>query len=55
MKQTVGAQMNTNLNMLPVLRKLVHTLSKPIYGKNAQKFGKMLPDWAKFRGGLNWY
>jgi hypothetical protein len=43
MKHPVGAQMNTNLNMLPVLLKVVHIHAALECNKNAQKFSKMLP------------
>ena len=55
MKRAMGAQMNTNLNMLPVLLKVVHINAALGCNKNAQKCGKMLPRWAKSQGGLNWY
>ena len=55
MKVDIGDQMNTNLNMLPVLAKVVHILAGLIYLRNAQKCSKMLPHWANLRGGFNWY
>ena len=55
MKASAGDQMNTNLGMLPLLLRLVHTRNPHKYDKNAQKFGKMMPHWARFGGGLNWY
>jgi len=54
-KVMTGAQMNTNLDMLPVSCALVHTLSGDDHDTNAQKYSKMLPHWAKCCGGLNWY
>lgn len=39
--------MNTNLNMLPLLKPLVHMPAALKCRINAQKFGKMAPHWAK--------
>jgi len=55
MKAPMGAQMNTNLAMLPVSAPIVHTRKANELDTNAQKCSKMLPHWAKFVGGLNWY
>ena len=43
MKAMIGAQMNTNLPMLPVSNALVHTLYSVGYDTNAQKCSKMPP------------
>jgi len=54
-KAPTRAQMNTNSDMLPVSKALVHT-GKPVeHDINAQKCSKMLPVSAKSLGGLNWY
>jgi len=43
LKQAIGAQMNTNCDMLPVSIRLVHICGAMNRSKTAQKFGKMLP------------
>jgi hypothetical protein len=43
MKPTSGAQMNTNLNMLPVSGEFVHTRAGIEHDTNAQIFSKMAP------------
>jgi hypothetical protein len=42
-KVTTTDQMNTNLNMLPVLAGVVHILLPRNWRRNAQKCSKMLP------------
>jgi len=43
MKWAIGAQMNTNCDMLPVSALLVHIHPRLKYSKTAQKFGKTPP------------